>query len=398
MAKTSSKTSPEAKKGQGKTMAPEVAKTTKKRSKWLKMVSKSKSRFKNSKIGSKIIAKIQRIRAFRARHIHLHRSFRRSYREDYLRPLDTPGLLSHAMLTFKTVFRHFRVFLPFILLMTLAYVVAVGLLSEELYTDVQDSIDDTSAELANGRLSNFAKAGILLISTITTGGLDTGMGEAQNAFMIILFLIMWLVTLYLLRHFFAGDRPKLRDGLYNALTPLISTLTIFVIIFIQAIPLMLLVIAYSAAVETDFLATPFYALLFFIFAVLMLLLSGYLLSSSLVALIAVTTPGMYPMRALFAASDLMAGRRLKFILRIVYLLIVVALIYVVIMLPVILFDLWLKSVWDFIVGTPIVPFFLVLSTCFVFIYATAYLYQYYRWLLGYQEPEPANLAKKGAKK
>lgn len=407
MAKISSKTRLDPQAGQGKSVAPKVAKTPKKRSKWRKMASKAKSRFKNSKIGGKIIARIQQIRAFRARHIHLHRSFRRSYREDYRRPLETPGLLSHAMTTFGTVFRHWRVFLPFILLMTLAYVVAVGLLSEEIYTDVQNSIDETSASLANGQLNNLAKAGLLLISTITTGGFDTGKGEAQNAFMIILFLIMWLVTLYLLRHFFAGDHPKLRDGLYNALTPLISTLAIFIIIFIQAIPLMLLTIAYSAAVETDFLTTPFYALLFFIFAVLILLLSGYLLSSSLIALIAVTTPGMYPMRALFAASDLMAERRLKFILRVIYLLIVVALIYVIIMLPVILLDLWLKSFWDFIVGVPIVPFFLVLSTCFVFIYATAYLYQYYRWLLGYQAPEPvdhskrtkrANRTKKGAKK
>lgn len=387
MAKLSSKKGPKkrlsAPERQGKSRAPKHPKTTKKRSKWPKIASRAKSRFKNSKFGSKIVVKIEQIQTNRKKHVHLHRSFQRSYREDYRRPTQTPGLLSHAMTTFKLIFCHARVFLPFVLIMAIAYVVAVGLLSEETYADVQASIDQTSDDLAIGKLSNLAKAGILLATTVMTGGLDTGMSETGNTFMIILFLIMWLVTLYLLRHFFAGEKPRLRDGLYNALTPLISTLVVFVVIFIQAIPLMLLTIAYSAAVTTDFLATPFYALLFFVFAALMLLLSGYLLSSSLIALIAVTTPGMYPMRALFAASDLMAGRRLKFILRVVYLLVVVAVIYVLLMIPIILLDLWLKGIWSWLEGMPVVPFFLILTTCFVFIYATTYLYQYYRWLLNY---------------
>lgn len=387
MAKISSKQRGAAQISLPKSGAPKDPKTPKKRSKWRKMRSKSKSRFKNSKFGSKIVAKFHQFQDFRAKHLHLHRSFRRSYREDYLRPLETPGLLSHAMTTFQTLFRHARVFLPFVLLMSLAYVVAVGLISTDTYNDLQTSIDNTSASLANGQIGNFAKAGILLLSTVMTGGFDTGMSESQTAFMIILFLIMWLVTLYLMRHFFAGEHPKLRDGLYNALTPLISTLAVFVVIFIQMIPIMLLIIAYSAAVSTDFLSTPFYALVFFIFAALMILLSGYLLSSSLIALIAVTTPGMYPLRALFAASDLMAGRRLRFILRVIYLLIVVGLVYFVVMMPIILLDLWLEGVWTWLADVPVVPFCLVLTTCFVFIYATIYLYQYYRWLLGYQDQD-----------
>lgn len=326
-----------------------------------------------------------KLQAKRSEHVHLHKSFRRSYREDYLRKTDTPGLLSHAMTTFRLIFKHWKTFFALITIMAVAYIVLVGLLSEDLYQQFQTSIDETSASLANGQIGNFAKAGLLLISTITTGGLDTGMGEVQTVFMIALFLIMWLVTIYLLRHFLAGGRPKLRDALYNALSPLISTLLVFVVIFIQAIPLMLVAITYSAAVMTDFLSTPFYALVYFIFAALMVLLSAYLLSSSLIALVAVTAPGVYPMAALLNASDLMAGRRTRLILRLLYLLIVVALIYLITMLPVILIDLWLKSIWTWLAGWPIVPFALLVVTCFVFIYATAYIYRYYRWLLDYKE-------------
>lgn len=324
-------------------------------------------------------------RNFRKDRVQPHKSFRRSYREDYMRKTKTPGLFTHAMTTFQMIFKHWKTFVPMITVMTFMYIILVGLLSEDVYQQFQESIDQTSQDLANGQIGNFAKAGLLLLSTVTTGGLDNGMGESQMIFMLLLFLIMWLVTIYLLRHFMAGSKPKLRDGLYNALAPFISTLLVFVVIFIQAIPLMLVVITYSAAVATGFLNTPFYALVYFIFAALMILISVYLLSSSLMALAAVTAPGLYPMKALFAASDLMNGRRTRLVIRVIYLLIVIALIYVVTMTPIILLDLWFKSMWEWIYGVPIVPFCLLVVTCFVFIYATTYLYRYYRWLLDYQE-------------
>lgn len=329
----------------------------------------------------KIKSKLQALRQKLRNPSNPHRSFRRSYREDYRRDTHTPGLLAHAVLTFQTLFGHWRTFLPLIILFVALDVIFVGLMSEELYQQFQTAIDDTSAELGKGDLSNFAKAGILLISTITSGGLDTGMGDTQTILMILIFLALWLVTIFLLRHFAAGSKPRMRDGLYNALAPLISTLMIFIVVFVQMIPLMLVVITYSAAVATGFLSTPFYALVYFIFAALMILISTYLVSSSLIALVAVTAPGVYPLTALTSSAELVAGRRSRIVLRVLYLIAVIAVIYLVTMLPVILLDLWLKSLWSWLEGWPIVPFFLLVVTCFVFVYASAYLYQYYRWLL-----------------
>ncbi len=302
-----------------------------------------------------------------------------------MRQTSTPGLLSHAMVTFKTIFSHWRTFFLLIGLMVVGYIVAVGLMSEDFYLQVQETIDDAGLELAGGEIGNFAKAGMLLLSTITTGGLNVGMNDTQTIFTVILFLILWLVTIYLLRHFFAGRKPKLRDALYNALGPLLSTFVVFVVIFIQAIPIILVIITYSAALTTNFLSSPFYALIYFIFAAVMILLSSYLFSSSLLALAAVTAPGMYPLSAIFAASDLAAGRRIRIILRILYLIFVVGFVYVITMMPVILLDLWLKATWESLAGWPIVSFFLIIVTCFAFIYASTYLFLYYRWLLDYKE-------------
>lgn len=383
MAKTSSKTSREATSPKTTTAAENSQLTAAKSQKPAKSAKTLPGPLR--KLGRSFKKLQTKIQSRRAGHVHLHKSFKRSYREDYQRKTETPGLLSHAMTTFQLIFKHWKTFFALIAIMTVAYVVLVGLLSEDLYQQFQTSIDETSTGLAQGKIGNFAKAGLLLISTITTGGLDTGMGEVQTVFMIVLFLIMWLVTIYLLRHFLAGGKPKLRDALYNALGPFISTLLVFVVIFIQAIPLMLVAITYSAAVMTDFLSTPFYALVYFIFAALMVLLSVYLLSSSLIALVAVTAPGVYPMTALMNASDLMAGRRTRLILRALYLIFVIAIIYLVAMLPIILVDLWLKSLWTWLAGWPIVPLALLIVTCFVFIYSTTYLYRYYRWLLDYKE-------------
>lgn len=331
---------------------------------------------------------VKHIKDFRARHLHLHKSFRRSYREDYVRKTSTPGLLSHAIGTFRTIFRHWKTFLPFIFLMTILYLVLVGLMDESIYQQFRATIEENAAEFTtSGQIGNFAKAGLVLIATISSGGLNTTKDDAQFFFTIILFLTIWLVTLYLLRYIYAGHKLKLRDALYNAMSPLISTLLMFCWIFVQALPIMIVVIAYSAALSTDFLATPFYALVFFIFAAVMILLSCYLLAGSLMGLIAVTTPGMYPMHAFFAASDLVAGRRIRIVLRVIFLCIIIALIYTIVMLPLIMLDFWLKSMWEWIASVPIIPYCMTALTCFVFIYATVYLYRYYRWLLDYDEKQ-----------
>lgn len=367
MAKTSSK----------KTKQPS-AKNKKKTNKFL-------TKLKNLWIVRATKQRIAKIKKWRAERVRLHKSFRRSYREDYQRPAHTPGLLSHAVITFKIIFKHWKTFFSLILIMLVSYILLVGIMNEETYQQFQASIDEQSEALANGQVGNFARAGLLLLSTITTGGLDPGTDDVGVVFTVILFLVIWLVTIFLLRHIYAKNKIKLRDALYNALGPIISTLLVFVVVCIQAIPIMLVAITYSAAVSTGFLSTPFYALVYFIFAALMCIWSIYMLSSSLIALIAVTAPGVYPMKALGIASDLIAGRRTHLIVRILYLIFVVAAIYTVVMLPIILLDLLLKSAWEFLAGWPIVPFFLIATTCFVFVYVATYLYRYYRWLIDYQE-------------
>lgn len=316
-----------------------------------------------------------------------HRSFRRSYHEDYARDFSAPGLLHHAMTTFQVIFKNWRIFLPLVILIVFLNILLVGLMSEETYTQFQDTLNES---LDGANVGQVVRAGLLLISTVTTGGLTQGASEVQQVFGVLLFVVLWLTTIYILRHRLAGHKLKLRDALYNALTPFISTLLIALTILVELIPIALVVIVYSAAVATNFLATPFYALVFFIFAALLIILSVYLVSGTLVALIAVSAPGLYPIVAIRTANDLIASRRIRWIIRVLFLFVVFAVLWVVVMLPLILLDLWLKDIWAWTEGIPFISLMLLLMSVFSAVYITTYLYLFYRHMLNFDDETVEN--------
>ncbi|MBR2680523.1 MAG: hypothetical protein IKE23_07190, partial [Exiguobacterium sp.] len=123
--------------------------------------------------------------------------------------------------------------MPLLIIVVVLNAALVGIMSESGYVQFQEVMDESSETVTGGELGNVAKAGLLLISTITTGGLSGESSEAAVVFSVIIFLIIWLTTIFLLRHLLAGHKVKLRDGLYNAMTPLISTFVVFAVAVIQ---------------------------------------------------------------------------------------------------------------------------------------------------------------------
>ena len=317
--------------------------------------------------------------------LKLHHSFRRSYREDYQRGLRAPGLVAHAMSTMRILFKNWKIFGGLLVIVVFMNVFCVGLMSETTYITMQDSIDESSELLNYGEVGRVAKSAILLVNNITSGGLTNSMKDIQPALVFFFAAVTLLVTIYFLRHLLAGNHPRLRDGLYNALAPLISVMLTIGLIFIHLIPIFIFVILYSTAVQTDFLSEPLYAFLFWLFSSLLILLSAYLLPISILSLMAVTVPGIYPMRAMAAVTDLIQGRRTKFIIRLAFGLLFLGVIWVIVMMPIIWLDLVLKQNVEWLEGVPIVPFFFQLMTTFSVIYASAYVYLFYRRML--DDPE-----------
>ena len=313
--------------------------------------------------------------------LKLHKSFRRSYREDYRRDLNAPGLVQHAWSTLKIIFKNWKLFLPLLVMVVAMNIILVGLLSEDTYKTFQDTLDESYKSLQNGELGRVAKSGLLLISTVSTGGLTRGMNEVQQVFAVLLIALTWLVTIYYLRHLLAGNKPRFRDGIYNACTPLISSLLVIALIFVHLVPIFIFIIAYSAAITTGFLETPLYAFVFWLFGGLLLLLSAYLLPVSITSLVAVSVPGIYPMTAINASTDLLQGRRTKFIIRIIFAIIFLAVIWVIVLLPLLWLDLLLKEHFEWLAGFPFASLCLQIMTTFTAIYLTAYIYLFYRRML-----------------
>lgn len=313
--------------------------------------------------------------------LKLHHSFKRSYREDYVRPLKTPGLVAHAWTTLRILFKNWKLFGGLMIIIVILNITFVGLMNENAYKVVQDSIDETSELMEYGEIGRVAKSALLLISTVTTGGLTQGLSEVQQVFAFIFGAVAILVTIYYLRHLLAGNKPSIRDGLYNALTPLIPVMLMLVLLFIHLIPVLLFTVLYSTAMATNFLSMPLYAFLFWLFGSLLILLTAYLVPVSLLSMVAVTVPGIYPMQAVHAVTDMIQGRRTKFIIRLLFSILFVAVIWVIVMLPLIWLDLVLKQGVDWLAGFPIIPFFLQIMTTFTIIYLSAYIYLYYRRML-----------------
>ena len=319
--------------------------------------------------------------------VRLHRSFKRSYYEDYQRKTELPSLTSQASAAFKMFFKFWKIFLPLLLIFVGLYIFLIGAMSENTLADVRANVEQTNKDVADGKIGTVGKAGLTLLGIISTGGLTT-MNDAQIVIAVLLFAIIWLVTIYLARHLLAGHQEiKMRDGFYSALSPLVSTLVVGLIIFLEAVPIMLTIIVFQVALTTEFLSTPFYALLFFMFAALMITLSLYLLSSSFFAIIVVSAPGLYPLTAVRMAKNLIMGRRLRFLIRVFYLVIIVALLYLLLLMPAIILDGALKSQFTWFAESKI-PFVAIIQltiTVFIFIYLSIYFYLFYRALLDYND-------------
>lgn len=318
----------------------------------------------------------QRMQFFLAR--RPHRSFRVTRRRDYRRSLRLPGYFAFTIEAGALLWRHKKTFL-LMLAVFFVLIVLFGLMgSQEVYSQLKELLDETAPEsLFSGPAGEVGKAGVILFTALTnglSGRVDTGQVVLSSLFG----LYIWLTMVWLLRRYVAGKQARLRDGLYNAGAPILPTMLLFVVLMLQLVPGALAVIVGATAWQTGLIGGGAAAMLLTVAFALIALLSLYWIVSTLVALVVVTLPGTYPMQALTISGDLVVGRRLRLVYRTVWLLLLVVSIWVVVMIPVILFDGWIKSLFEQVYWLPIVPMALLLVGIATVMYACSYVYLLYR--------------------
>lgn len=316
-----------------------------------------------------------RLTAFLAR--RPHRSFRRTYRRDYVRSLKLPGYWAFTNLVRRTLWQSRRLFVWVVIVYALLSALLVGLASQDTYNTLSTTLRDTSGEIFTGNWGEIGKAG-LLFATAITGSLTATPTEAQQIYAGFIAILIWLTTVWLLRATLAGQRPRFRDGLYNAGAPIVPTVAVSLVLLIQLVPAALAVIAFSAAMSTGFLTGGVEAMIFTVVATLLIVLSTYWVTSTLIALTVVTLPGMYPIRALKTAGDLAIGRRLRILLRWLWLALLVLVAWALVMIPIIIFDTWLKSLLPATQWVPIVPVALLVMSSLTITFVASYVYVLYR--------------------
>lgn len=306
-----------------------------------------------------------------------HRSFRRTRRRDYVRSLELPGYIAFTVEVWRTLWQHKTTFG----LLTGSYALLsgllVGLASQDTYAQLAELLRATGADIFKGNLGQLGEAGLLLAAGLS-GGLNPGLTQAQQLIAGLLVLMIWLTTVWLLRAYIAGQRPQLRDGLYNAGAPIVPTFLVGLLLIAQLLPVGIVAIGVSAAIPTGLLNEGVEAMLFWVVALLLVLLSLYWITSTFLALVVVTLPGMYPMQALKTAGELVIGRRFRILLRIVWLLLVSLVFLALVMIPLILFDAWFKGLLPTLQWLPVVPVGLLFMSAFSVVWAASYVYMLYR--------------------
>ncbi len=247
----------------------------------------------------------------------------------------------------------------------------IGGVSQQGFLELRQAAQSLFA----GNLGEFG-ATTALFSSAVTGSLSPTGDQLQQFIGLLLTLIFWLATAWVLRRHFANSPTSIREALYNCCGPLIPTSLILLFVMIQLLPALIGVFIAAIVQSGAWLQGGVESMAIIAAAGLLCLLTLYWVTGSVMAFVVSSLPGVYPWQALSLGSELVVGRRWQVALRVVNLAVVIVLGWAVIFIPTLLLDSWLKLDW-----LPLVPIVVQLLGATTLIYSSVYLYKIYRSLL-----------------
>lgn len=338
------------------------------------VVKSSRSLILREKISGRLLRMRKRQQDFMAR--RPHRSFRRTRARDYRRSLKLPGYWAFTINVLRELRKEWKTFLLLTILYAALLLVVGGVTSQDSYNQVSSLMQQSTDALSSGGWDKLGQAGLMLVATFASG--PTNLSADQQIYIFILLLFAWLSSVWLLREFKLNRKPRLRDGLYNSGAPFLSTLLVCALLVCQLLPIGIIALIYTALSSVGIVGQGFGSMLFWVLAAVVAALVLYWVTSTVVALVVVTIPGMYPMRAVRAAGDLVVSRRLRIMYRILWLLVSVAVAWAIVMIPLILLVTWLSSIWSGMSNIPVMPFMAACMSAVTVVWMSAYIYLLYR--------------------
>jgi len=293
-------------------------------------------------------------------------------RRDAARSMQIPGYTQFTADVTHTLWTHRSLFGLLMLIYAIVTTVFVGFASQDIYTQFSAILDESAT---NGGAIFQA---VLLLAAGVTGGLNVQLNDVQQVYAVLIAILTWLTTVWLLRAVLSGKLPRLRDGIYNAGSPIVATIVITLWLLVQLVPAAIGVFIFNSASATGMLDSGLIAMVVSIAVALLVVLSIYWAITSIFAIVIVTLPGMYPWQAIRASGDIVTGRRLRIVLRFAWLIGIDIIVGTIVLLPIILIDRLLTSLTDFFRYVPLVPVTMALLSSLLIVWSAAYVYMLYR--------------------
>lgn len=245
-------------------------------------------------------------------------------------------------------------------LLTLVFVQNIG------NFDIRES-KESFDELLSGNWSKIL--GGLSLFAILLGSAGMPGNDASGIYQFIILTIVSLATIWALRQRMANNAVRIRDGFYDGMQPLVPAILVLCVVFLQLIPLAIGVYIFNTVGPASGISTgvewfAWIALLF-----LLVILTLYMLSSSIFALYIACLPGMRPVAALRSARKLVRYRRWTVMRRLLLLPLSMTLVGAVLFVPLILF------------AAPVVPWVFFTLSMLSLVLVHGYIYNLYRELL-----------------
>ncbi len=304
-----------------------------------------------------------------------HRTFRQTKHRDMPKLSPLPSNIFFTVEVFGLMRKYKKAYISFVLIYVVLYTLLGGISSQAGYQSLSDGIKEFGPDVVGGEIGQATQT-LTLFGAAITGALNDPLSEAQQVYIGILGIFTWLTIVWYLRHVLAGAKVNVRDAIYNSGAPFLSTAVIAGILLIQSIPAVAAIVVYFSLVGSGVVQGGVESMMFAVAAGLFVVLSLYWMTSTLFAMVIVTLPGTYPMKALSLAGDVVIGRRLSLLVRSFWMIFVLFLVWAFILVPVILLVEFIP--WDWL---PVVPFVIQLLTAWSFLFFASYAYLLYRRMI-----------------
>lgn len=304
----------------------------------------------------------------------VHRTFKLTRRRDYHVKLQMPGYMAFTAEVFKTLKNNKNTFLLLILVGCILALWSASFMAQGRYLEIVALLRDTVQNTMGEPLTLMGETGSILVS-IFFGGIS---GEdAANPYTILISLLIWLTTVWLIRNIVAGKKVTLRQGLYNSGAPIISSGLVVLVGAIQAVPAVLAVGIYAIANQSGLMDHGAVAMTASMGILAMVALSLYWLTSTFIALIIVTLPNMYPMRAVHLAGNLVSGIRLRILYRLLWLFVLLGFFWGIILGLSVSLDILFRSWFEWFMNVPFVPMVIMVLAVASMVFICSYIYLLY---------------------